>query len=466
MRQAVLLAAAIVGVAAACSASDTANGDERADEGATRCELSEVGQAVLDAAQAATPKNSAIPAKHMLTFGNEPGEILITGREIFPELRALITNAERWVDLATFVWEPGSNGSDELLEGLRSLATRLAAQGRKGDPVRVRILVNAIGLAGMEEKTGTALAGAVGALGLDPALVQVEVATRTLGGLGSMHQKLAIIDNRAVHIGGANIETVHDWKDGAHPWNDSAYTLFGEVATSLARDFDTHWDLGRQWTCDSSGCTSSRTVPELLPRKATPADSCVPMMTLARWPTERIANKVDSQMDQGYLGAFGAAARTIKIMSPNLNDDAVRAALIDAIGRGVDVQIVLALGFNELTESIPGQGGGNAFNVDLLYTDAATRHGQDAVCQHLAVRWYTDPELGLIEGNGPGASHLKYTSVDGQLTIVGSANMDTQSWNQSGEANVAIDDAAATARHDAEVFDPAFARGQPTGHCP
>ena len=44
--------------------------------------------------------------------------------------------------------------------------------------------------------------------------------------------------------------------------------------------------------------------------------------------------------------------------------------------------------------------------------------------------------------------------------------MDTQSWNQSGEVNIAIDDAAVNARFDGKIFDPHFATAVPTGHCP
>jgi phosphatidylserine/phosphatidylglycerophosphate/cardiolipin synthase-like enzyme len=55
--------------------------------------------------------------------------------------------------------------------------------------------------------------------------------------------------------------------------------------------------------------------------------------------------------------------------------------------------------------------------------------------------------------------------LDRQLTIVGSANMDTQSWNNSGETVVAVDAAATAARWDAKIFAPSFAIAEPTGHC-
>ena len=189
------------------------------------------------------------------------------------------------------------------------------------------------------------------------------------------------------------------------------------------------------------------------------------MMALTRRARGGINNAIDNPQDLGLLAAIGASQRVIRIMSPNLNDDAVKDALLDALARGVTVQLVLSRGFNEKAENLPNQGGGNQANADELYARALQRVGEDAACERLQIRWYVDPDLGLVDGNGEGAAHLKYTSFDDQLVVVGSTNMDTQSWNFSGEANVAIDDRATTTRYDAEVFTPHFDRARATGHC-
>jgi phosphatidylserine/phosphatidylglycerophosphate/cardiolipin synthase-like enzyme len=56
-------------------------------------------------------------------------------------------------------------------------------------------------------------------------------------------------------------------------------------------------------------------------------------------------------------------------------------------------------------------------------------------------------------------------SVDDQVVFVGSLNQDTQSWNNAGETNVAIDSVEATERYDSRLFDPAFEIATPTYHC-
>jgi len=44
-------------------------------------------------------------------------------------------------------------------------------------------------------------------------------------------------------------------------------------------------------------------------------------------------------------------------------------------------------------------------------------------------------------------------------------NMDTQSWNNSGEVTVAIDDRDVNAAFDSKIFDPYFAAATPSDHC-
>jgi phosphatidylserine/phosphatidylglycerophosphate/cardiolipin synthase-like enzyme len=74
----------------------------------------------------------------------------------------------------------------------------------------------------------------------------------------------------------------------------------------------------------------------------------------SRWP---FGNSTHNLQDQAFLVAIRHAQRRIRIQTPNLNDDAVREAIIHAAQRGVTVQLVLSKGFNAVTESLPGQGG-------------------------------------------------------------------------------------------------------------
>jgi phosphatidylserine/phosphatidylglycerophosphate/cardiolipin synthase-like enzyme len=65
--------------------------------------------------------------------------------------------------------------------------------------------------------------------------------------------------------------------------------------------------------------------------------------------------------------------------------------------------------------------------------------------------------------NGP--SHVKYLSVDGQLAIVGSANLDNQSFSRSREVNVVIDSADVVAAWDTQLFGAELKGAVPVDAC-
>jgi phosphatidylserine/phosphatidylglycerophosphate/cardiolipin synthase-like enzyme len=71
---------------------------------------------------------------------------------------------------------------------------------------------------------------------------------------------------------------------------------------------------------------------------------------------------------------------------------------------------------------------------------------QRDVMAKLQWRWFP------VEGNVPGAHHIKYLSVDEEVVIMGSTNMDTQSINRARETSIAVDDATTTRAWDEKVF--------------
>ena len=125
------------------------------------------------------------------------------------------------------------------------------------------------------------------------------------------------------------------------------------------------------------------------------------MMALIRRPAGLFNNRIDNPQDLGYLAAFGEAKQVIKVQSPNLNDDAARQALLDAAIAGTRVELLLALNFNELAVSLPGQGGGNEKNVDWLYEQAFAAMGQAEACRVIDARWYAKDGV-AYDGNVAG----------------------------------------------------------------
>jgi phosphatidylserine/phosphatidylglycerophosphate/cardiolipin synthase-like enzyme len=449
------------------AAADSGAGGKADDAGELECQLSDLGLDVFDAIYFGDFEWSTVPAPRTLTYANEAGAALVDGPQIFPELGRLIEAAEHDVNLAMFVFNPGTDPSREVFDGIARLESRLADEGRHGNPVIVRIVINANNVLGGD---GAAIPNirAIEALDLDPELVDVEVATRGSWFRGAMHQKLVVIDGDVVHIGGANVQDEHDWTTPEQtPWRDSAYVLRGEIAQSLLFDFERMWSEAQEWTCpndDDDDCRSDDTLPfeRVVPELG---EGCVPMMALTRRARGWFNNDTDHPHARGFLAAMDGAKKLLRIQTPNLNDDAAKDAILRAVARGVRVELILPISFNDTFESLPDQGGTNAENVDEIYARALHETNAEHACEYLHVHWFGQDEVGIVDGNVEGQSHVKYLSVDHQMVILGSTNMDTQSWNYSGEANVIIDDPDVTDRYDAAVFERSLATSPAAGHC-
>src|SRR4029078_6463426 len=141
------------------------------------------------------------------------------------------------------------------------------------------------------------------------------------------------------------------------------------------------------------------------------------------------------------------------IMSPNLNDDAIKKELVAALVRGTTVKMVLGKGFNAATERMPLQGGTNDKTVRELYSELE-RQGVKNPQERLQIRWYSMNGGTPTAGASDGRSHLKYQSIAGQLAIAGSGILDTQSLNHSGEANVVVDSQHVVGAWDRQIFAP------------
>ena len=428
-------------------------------------------ETIFKATRSYIPKGSVSDENFVTSKSVADPKLLLDGPQIFPALRELIASAKHEVDLMTYVWEPDSDPAREIMGGLADLGRRREANGATA-PVTVRFLfdVSTIGF-GSQVVTLPQTMAQVAALHLDPRYVQFELAGVQRSGMGALHKKTVVVDGRAAIITGANPQAHHDYE---MPWRDAGYRLSGEVVLALQDDFDRTWPAGKLWTCGANEAGAladcSADVPaierssEKVALGADAADACLPMLVTTRVAdTNPFSNRVDNPQDQAFLAAFGAATDHIRIQTPNLNDDAVKDALVEAVKRGVRVDVVLSKGFNDGTEVAPGQGGTNEENVTMLY-DTLRAAGVADVCNKLRFRWHAQNGAAVV-GNGVYASHAKYASLDDEIVIVGTANMDTQSWNNSREVNIIVDDAATTQAWDAGMFLEEWAGGIQVEQC-
>jgi phosphatidylserine/phosphatidylglycerophosphate/cardiolipin synthase-like enzyme len=444
------------------------------------CAPSELGWAVFDAIEGLPAGRNVVPSQLHLTTRNLAGPPLVGSGEIFPGLAALVAEARYEVALQFHQLEVDTDGFRALVAALVRAQARLADEGRRGDPLVVRVLTNRHVLfdSDADRKKAKEIYAAFAAPALDPRLVRVELAVWGYHVTRVMHGKAAVIDGALVHVGSANMNPNNDYVGVAPKNTESAFVLAGEIAQAVLATIDHTWDLAERYSCDTAsgsarcarvdrGVTHRPEVPapELARYAPVAADACLPMMALTPRATENpFTNDIDHPLGRGYVAAIDAARERIEFVTPNLNDDAILDALERAIRRGVHVRGVLGLGRNDYWIKLPTAGGSNVSAIRRLQErfSPGIVAGADPL---LDLRWYSldgvRPHRGSFGGGG--GVHDKVLFIDGQLALVGSTNLDTKSFNTNHEISVAIDHAEVTARYAQGTFVPYFGRGVRTG---
>jgi phosphatidylserine/phosphatidylglycerophosphate/cardiolipin synthase-like enzyme len=394
------------------------------------------------------------------------------GPEIFAVMADLIAGADREVNLQTWRWDPGGGPEKAVLGGIQRLADRLAGAGARSSPVEIRLLLNVI--PSTDGKLFEKLSVSLEKMALDPTRVHVTLARFSANLLGANHVKGLVVDGARVLVSGANMSSDF-WDEGARYW-DVGYRFDGAVARGLRKDFAVAWAKGDEWRCGSRGLsteaeTRDRCQGDLdfpwrdlgpLPAIDTTAsddavkDLCTPILVVGHdaralpFPTA----ENDSPQARAFLTAVNGAKRIIRAQSPNLNEPAMIDALVAAVRRGVEVDLVLSKEHEQTGESLPGRGGPN--DATLKKMDEALGAGGR---KGLHVRWFSRDGRAPVESKGAPSSHVKYLSVDDQVTMMGSANLDVQSWRNSREVNVVVDGADLAKTYRDAVFAPVWARG-------
>ncbi len=146
-----------------------------------------------------------------------------------------------------------------------------------------------------------------------------------------------------------------------------------------------------------------------------------------------------------------------------MNATKIINALISALKRGVNVNLLLNLGYQGSLTSIPGVGGSNVDNAMKIVKAIKKYELVNGKAGNFNLRWYVDPK-GRLSGKNPKvkghySSHTKYYSFDNQITMIGSSNLDRQSFYWSKETNVLIDHHRTTTKWCKSVFRSDFLRG-------
>lgn len=315
---------------------------------------------------------------------------------VFRSLIADVNSARRTCHLEFYIWHPGGMADD--------VAAALIRATQRG--VVCRLLVDAVGSQDFLHSNSCRemMRGGVDIRAALPAgLLRMLFVRYDL----RMHRKIVVIDGELAYTGSMNLVDPRFFKQdaGVGQWIDAMARLRGPAVEGLAGTFLADWELET-----GIGLERLRETGDFHPVAA--AGPAV-VQVLPSGP----ASRLDAIQDV-LLTAIYSARRELIVTTPYfVPGEALVSAIASAARRGVDVKLI-----------VPA-------HVDsLLVRLASQAHRGDLVAAGVHV----------LEFAG-GLLHTKSVTIDGELSLFGSLNLDPRSLNLNFEITLAVYDAAFTA---------------------
>jgi cardiolipin synthase len=318
-----------------------------------------------------------------ISDGNDV-ELLINGDRIFPAFIETIEQAQKTINLLTYVYWRGDIAHE--------IARLLCKRAREG--IEVNVLLDWVGTAKMErslisdmEEAGVTVARF---RPLKPYAIR-RLNNRT-------HRKLLIADGRVGLIGGVGIaeEWTGDAQDPDH-WRDTHVRVHGPVVRHLQGAFVENW----------LEATGEALVGEGYLPSLDPVSEGGPMQLV-----RSKAGVGDTNVEVLYFLAIESARRTLDLTAAYFSP---RPAFIDALceagDRGVRVRLL-----------VPGQ------HIDKEFVRIAGRRAYESLLR-----------CGIeIYEYGRTMLHAKTLCIDGMWCSVGSVNFDNRSFQLQDEATLCV----------------------------
>lgn len=319
------------------------------------------------------------------TEGNQI-EVLRNGDQIFPSMLEAICNAEHSVDLMTFVYWQGRPA--------REFADALCDRAKAG--LRVRVLIDAVG--GLRIEDG--ILEQMERSGVDVHWFRKPWLKSPFKQNHRGHRKVCIVDESIAFTGGVGIaeEWAGDARDESE-WRDTHFRVVGPAVDGLSASFIQNWaESGRPLYDDRNR----------FPEQPQPGGSTVQVVRGS-------ASIGWDDIHTVWYVLIRSARRRIRLQSAYFAPDhAVIEALLEAVERGVEVDVL-----------IPGP------------------HADKRVAQVGSERVYSELVAGGVRvwNFQPSMLHTKIMVVDSAAALIGSTNVNRRSLDHDEEvALVVLDD--------------------------
>jgi cardiolipin synthase len=317
--------------------------------------------------------------------GGNSAELMADSNSAVDSMVADIDAASEHVHLLFYIWLTDNNGR-KVVEALKRAARRGVVCRAMADNLGSRSMIRSSHWQSMRDAgvhLGVALP--IGNPLLRPLVGRIDLRN---------HRKILVIDGRITYCGSQNCADPEFLVKAKYaPWVDAVMRFEGPVARQNLQLFASDWMTYVQESMDDV-----LSQPIAAPRPGFPAQ------VVGTGPTVRY-----SAMPEMFEALCYCARRELVISTPYyVPDDAIQNAICSAAYRGVDTTII----FPARNDSWIVAGASRSYYADLLEAGVT-------ICEYAG---------GLL--------HTKSLTLDGQITLIGSANMDRRSFELNYENNI------------------------------
>ncbi len=327
--------------------------------------------------------------------GGNTARLMPDSNATIDALVADIDAAEKHVHLLFYIWLPDNNGC-KVIEALKRAAARGVTCRAMADDLGSRSLIRSDHWQAMRQ-AGVRVANG---LPIGYPLLRLFVGRIDLRN----HRKIVVIDDRITYCGSQNCADPEFLVKAKYaPWVDAVMRFEGPIARQNQILFASDWTSG---VGEDLGDILGAPLPA-------PASEGFPAQVIGTGPTVRF-----SAMPEMFESLLFTARREVIISTPYfVPNESLQSALCTTAYRGVDTTII----FPARNDSRTVAAASRSYYADLLAAG-----------------------VNIYEYVG-GLLHAKSLTLDGEITLIGSANMDRRSFDLNYENNILLFDPTLTA---------------------
>jgi cardiolipin synthase len=326
--------------------------------------------------------------------GGNRAQLMEDTKETIESIVTDIDGAKDHVHLLFYIWLSDNNGR-KVVEALKRAASRGVTCRAMADNLGSRLMMKSKHWKEMGE-AGVRLASAlpIGNPLLRPLKRRIDLRN---------HRKIVVIDNHITYCGSQNCADPEFLIKAKYaPWVDAMMRFEGPIVRQIQYLFVTDWMT-----------EVDEDIGDLLKQSITSRQPGFPAQVIGTGPTVRY-----SAMPEMFTSLMYSARRELVISTPYyVPDDPIQAALCASARRGVDTTIIFP-----------------ARNDSWIVGAASRSYYADLLTAGVRIFEY---EGGLL--------HTKSLTLDGEVTLIGSANMDRRSFELDYENNILFYDQSLTA---------------------